>query len=158
MSDSETTFIVIKYYSATGSSIYFSLRQRLTLEQVEGLRYIDGVVRYETHDYTVHINTGDAFDFSEIASRALIVLADALNTDLEHLEVVVVDSTFSNDQPRADQTLTDARMLDHHTKVAQLNGELGCIDQNIRQWQGYIKQWRARKREINEELKGLGEL
>ena len=158
MSDSETTFIVIKYYSATGSSIYFSLRQRLTLEQVEGLRYIDGVVRYETHDYTVHINTGDAFDFSEIAPRALIVLADALNTDLEHLEVVVVDSTFSNDQPRADQTLTDARMLDHHTKVAQLNGELGCIDQNIRQWQGYIKQWRARKREINEELKGLGEL
>ena len=157
MSDSETTRIVIEDYSATGNSIYFSLRQRLTLEQVEGLRYIDGVVRYETHDYTVHINTGDAFDFSEIASRALIVLADALNTDLEHLEVVA-DSTFRNDQPRADQALTDARMLDHHTKVAHLNGELGCIDQNIRQWQGYIKQWRARKREINEELKGLGEL
>ena len=157
MSDSETTFIVIKYYSATGSSIYFSLRQRLTLEQVEGLRYIDGVVRYETHDYTVHIDIGAAFDFSEIAPRALIVLADALNTDLEHLEVVA-DSTFRNDQPRADQALTDARMLDHHTKVAHLNGELGCIDQNIRQWQGYIKQWRARKREINEELKGLGEL
>jgi hypothetical protein len=35
---------------------------------------------------------------------------------------------------------------------------LGRIDQEIRQWQGYIKQWRARKREINEELKGLGEL
>lgn len=157
MSDSETTFIVIKYYSATGSSIYFSLRQRLTLEQVEGLRYIDGVVRYETHDYTVHIDIGAAFDFSEIAPRALIVLADALNTDLEHLEVVA-DSTFRNDQPRADQALTDARMLDHHTKVAHLNGELGRIDQNIRQWQGYIKQWRARKREINEELKGLGEL
>jgi hypothetical protein len=157
MSDSETTRIVIEDYSATGSSIYFSLRQRLTLEQVEGLRYIDGVVRYETHDYTVHINTGDAFDFSEIAPRALIVLADALNTDLEHLEVVA-DSTFRNDQPRADQALTDARMLDHHTKVAQLNGELGRIDQEIRQRQGYIKQWRARKREINEELKGLGEL
>ena len=157
MSDSETTRIVIEDYSATSNSIYFSLRQRLTLEQVEGLRYIDGVVRYETHDYTVHINTGDAFDFSEIAPRALIVLADALNTDLEHLEVVA-DSTFRNDQPRADQALTDARMLDHHTKVAHLNGELGCIDQNIRQWQGYIKQWRARKREINEELKGLGEL
>ena len=157
MSDSETTFIVIKYYSATGSSIYFSLRQRLTLEQVEGLRYIDGVVRYETHDYTVHINTGDAFDFSEIAPRAFIVLADALNTDLEHLEVVA-DSTFRNDQPRADQALTDAKMLDHHTKVAQLNGELGRIDQEIRQWQGYIKHWRARKREINEELKRLGEL
>ena len=157
MSDSETTFIVIKYYSATGSSIYFSLRQRLTLEQVEGLRYIDGVVRYETHDYTVHIDIGAAFDFSEIAPRALIVLADALNTDLEHLEVVA-DSTFRNDQPRADQALTDARMLYHHTKVAHLNGELGCIDQNIRQWQGYIKQWRARKREINEELKRIGEL
>ena len=157
MSDSETTFIVIEDYSATGNSIYFSLRQRLTLEQVEGLRYIDGVVRYETHDYTVHIDIGAAFDFSEIAPRALIVLADALNTDLEHLEVVA-DSTFRNDQPRADQALTDARMLDHHTKVAHLNGELGCIDQNIRQWQGYIKQWRARKREINEELKGLGEL
>ena len=157
MSDSETTRIVIKDYSATSNSIYFNLRQRLTLEQVEGLRYIDGVVRYETHDYTVHINKGDAFDFSEIAPRAFIVLADALNTDLEHLEVVAY-STFGNDQPRADQALTDARMLDHHTKVAHLNGELGCIDQNIRQWQGYIKQWRARKREINEELKGLGEL
>ena len=157
MSDSETTRIVIKDYSATANSIYFNLRQRLTLEQVEGLRYIDGVVRYETHGYTVHIDIGDAFDFSEIAPRALIVLADALNTDLEHLEVVA-DFTFRNDQPRADQALTDARMLDHHTKVAHLNGELGCIDQNIRQWQGYIKQWRARKREINEELKGLGEL
>ena len=157
MSDSETTRIVIKDYSATSNSIYFNLRQRLTLEQVEGLRYIDGVVRYETHGYTVHIDIGAAFDLSEIAPRALIVLADALNTDLEHLEVVA-DSTFRNDQPRADQALTDARMLDHHTKVAHLNGELGCIDQNIRQWQGYIKQWRARKREINEELKGLGEL
>ena len=157
MSDSETTRIVIEDYSATGSSIYFSLRQRLTLEQVEGLRYIDGVVRYGTHDYTVHIDIGAVFDFSEIAPRALIVLADALNTDLEHLEVVA-NSMFRNDQPRVDQALTDARMLDHHTKVAQLNGELGRIDQEIRQRQGYIKHWLARKREIDEELKGLGEL
>lgn len=148
--------IIIRNYASSSNSIYFGMRQRLTLAQIEGLRYIDGVTRYESFDYNVHVSTGEAFTFSEIAPRALIVLADALGISLDEIEVVVKDSFRKEDQPLADQALIDAKEIARASEISAITSEITLIDDNIDVWRTHITQWRARKRQLLRELKKFG--
>ena len=138
------------------NSIYFHLRERLSMRQVEGLKHIDGVTRYETRQYWVHVSVGSAFDFVEVAAPALIVLADALGVPLGELQVSVNHLyRAGDDQALIDQALAKAKELDRKHQIAVKQAEIKLIDRNVMNWRAQIKQWLANRRRLVRELKKL---